>query len=448
MGSGCFHLQRNQLGVENTTFINNTKTSNVSEKEQKIILIQSHFRGYLEKKKLANRIKLLSTKIIKKLDNKRLYNQEIITNSKTEKYYQELLESKTIKLYSEYINQNPNIKSKLEIIKKFTVNIPHYVVNASNEAYKGSWNMNKKYDGYGVIYKFDNMTQKERRIEGIFSNGILNGYGRIIISNEELLRGDFALNKLNGLGEYFRKDGSVYRGAFYEGKPQGNGSEKFKDGSSFEGYYIQGKKKNGKFVWKDKNSYQGYFENDLFHGQGTYKWGDKKMYEGNWKYGKMDGKGKLTFSDGSYYEGNFKEGLKDGTGQYIWTKYNYYKGGWKNDRQNGFGVYFKNGKKIKGIWEDGKFKKEINYAIDSNISRKKYMSSEKISHKNFCDKKRNTYVKNIALISQISGDKKSMGLMGTFNEEDNEINKKGNPRYSIRSSFGSVHSFNSIYNKK
>ena len=443
MGTSCFlnpQISFYENSHHNNKIINKPK---LTPSMQKVIKIQSYFRGYIARKIFKNNIKILSQNLKKQFDNKKLLNTEIITNSKSEQYYQKLLDLQKIKSYSEYIIKNPKLISKLKIIAQYSVDIPYYIVNSSNEAYRGSWNLNKKYNGYGVIYQFDNLKNKEKRIEGIFNNGILNGYGRIIISDEEMIRGDFAFNKLNGLGEYHRKDGSIYTGAFYSGYPQGNGRETFKDGSFFEGYYFKGQKKYGKFVFKDKNYYEGYFENDLFHGQGKYKWGDKKMYEGNWKEGKINGKGKLIYSDGSYYEGNLVNGLKEGKGKYVWKGNYYYIGEWKNDIQNGYGVFYKNGQKIRGFWENGKIKSEI--SINSTcILRKRMHSTDKI--KVNLNKNRNirfTYTDNMQNISKITADKKSEVFYGKTktNEEDIENN-------CIRSSFGSVYSINSNTKKE
>jgi len=438
MGTSCFLNPKNSIN-ENTyhdnKFINNKK---LVPSIQKIIKIQSSFRGFIARKIIKNNIKVLSQNLKNQFENKKLLNTEVIIKSKSEIYYQRLLEQQKINPYSEYIIRNPKIISKLKIIAEYSVDIPYYIVNSSNEAYRGSWNLNKKYNGYGVIYQFNNLKNKEKRIEGIFNNGILNGYGRIIISDEEMIRGDFALNKLNGLGEYHRKDGSIYTGAFYSGYPQGNGKEIFKDGSFFEGYYFKGQKKYGKFVFKDKNYYEGYFENDMFHGQGKYKWGDKKMYEGNWKEGKINGKGKLMYADGSYYEGDLVNGSKEGKGKYLWKGNYYYIGEWKNDIQNGYGVFYKNGQKIRGFWENGKIKSEVSINSSSHL-RKRMHSTDKIKV-NFNKNKniRFTYTDNMQNISKITGDKKSEVFYGKTktNEEDIDNN-------CIRSSFGSVYSINS-----
>jgi hypothetical protein len=226
-------------------------------------------------------------------------------------------------------------------------------VASPNEVYKGSWNLNKKYHGYGVKYEFNTNNNTDSRTEGTFNNGLLFGFGRIILSNGEIFCGQFAYGKMTGRGEYQRMDGSKYEGEFSEGIPHGKGKEKMSDGSTFEGIYFGGMRKKGKIIWKDGSNYDGFFENDKFNGYGKYNWANKRKYEGGWKDGKMNGKGILIFSDGSYYDGEFLNGKKNGKGKYVWEKDKYYIGEWKDDKQNGQGTYNKFGKEIKGFWADG-----------------------------------------------------------------------------------------------
>ena len=334
-----------------------------------IEIIQRVFRIYSSKKKLNAIYNDCKYKILLELDNKKLINCNIITDSKSEKYYQQLITNGTIKSFLELIYNDSKMKSKLNSIEKFSFHVPYYIVISSKEVYKGSWNTNKNFNGYGIKYEFDDKDNKDSRTEGFFREGFLDGPGRIIISDKELILGNFKNNKLKGYGEYHRNDGSVYKGLFHDGLPHGNGKEEFYDGTSFEGFYLTGKKKYGIFEWKDGSKYQGDFENDLFNGRGIYIWANNKKYDGNWKDGKMEGKGKLTYSDGSYYEGEFVNGKKYGKGKYIWSKDKYYDGNWKNDKQNGFGIYYKNDKIIKGIWSEGKL-----ITSYPNTSRKKTVS--------------------------------------------------------------------------
>eukprot|EP00039_Didymoeca_costata_P006788 m.93234 g.93234 ORF g.93234 m.93234 type:complete len:94 (-) comp13392_c0_seq2:301-582(-) len=42
----------------------------------------------------------------------------------------------------------------------------------------------------------------------------------------------------------------------------------------------------GKIKFSDGSSYEGYFENGMFHGRGMYVWSDGSCYEGDWKANK------------------------------------------------------------------------------------------------------------------------------------------------------------------
>ena len=451
MGVGCFN---SQLNINNTNF----KIDNKSNLEKKIILIQRRIKNFLNKIRFRKEVKKLLENLSKELERIKLLNDDVITNSKSYLYYKKLFTEGVFKSYSEYIDRNKHLKKKLKIMSEFTLNVQYFIVISQKLAYKGHLNLDKKYHGYGILYQYNNINQKERFIEGIFYNGILSEYGRIVTSKGEMLRGNFTKNKLNGFGEYRRKDDSLYSGLFYDGYPQGNGREAFKDGSYFEGYYIKGKKKYGKFEWTNKNKYEGNFENDLFHGKGTYEWNNKKKYEGDWKFGKMDGKGKLTYANGSYYEGDFVDGMKCGKGKYFWKHGNYYFGEWKDNLQNGFGTYYKNGQKIKGIWENGKIKNNQTLNSISLNKSKRVFSIDKLRiNKNDISNRftYNIYGNNIEIMTKISGDKQSNYM--TFkdeknDEEEKEINLEKNKDdentiFSIKSGLDSVYNINSLVKK-
>ena len=364
MGVVCCSLGSNFNEVEIYTTkpsinITRTGTSNNNNNEiiNLIIKLQRKYRSYKNildsKLKLQNIIDSYKLKIISELDKKKLINDQIISESKSEQYYSKLLINGSIKSFMEIINNNKFFKNRLRILEKYSLFVPYYVVTSENEVYKGSWNCNKKYHAYGVLYSFNLPDNRDSRTEGIFHNGLLNGLGRIFFSDGELIKGNFSFGRLNGKGSFKRNDGSSYEGDFYEGIPHGSGKEMSNDGTFFCGTYIAGKKKHGKITWKDGGSYEGFFENDLFNGEGTYIWKEGKIYKGMWRDGKMEGKGKINFVDGSFYEGEFVAGKKNGNGKYVWKKGNYYDGKWKDDKQNGYGAYYKNGKKKEGIWVNG-----------------------------------------------------------------------------------------------
>ena len=272
-------------------------------------------------------------------------------------------------------NENEDFYFNLALFKKsknintHTFYYPKYVVVSQNEVYIGSWNCSKKFQGYGVLFTFNYKTKRDKKTEGIFVEGKLEGRGRIFSSENEYIIGNFIEGKLNGEGEYHRNDDSVYKGFFRGGLPHGNGRETFNNGSYFDGFYLSGKKKYGKFVFNDGSIYQGEFDNDLFSGKGRYKWNKGKAYEGMWKDGLMNGKGKLVYADGTFYEGDFDNGLRSGHGTYRWNENRYFVGEWKNDKQNGSGVYYKDGNVFKGIWKDGVLeKKDKNKTISKAAS--------------------------------------------------------------------------------
>ena len=390
----------------------------------KITLIQSNYRTHLCIKKLKNLIETQKKKLLIYCDKKKLINIQVLKKCKSEKYYQKLLSTKKIKPFLEqYINNNYLLSKQFSIISKNSILIPYAVVTSNTQVYIGSFNLNKKFQGYGIIYDFDDDKNKDSRTEGIFTNGELNGLGRVILSSNEILSGDFLLNKLNGFGEYLRNDNSKYIGTFFNGLPQGNGKEIFNDGSFFEGFYIKGKKKNGKFVFKNGNFYQGNFENELYDGEGIYKWKDGKIYEGFWKKGKIHGKGKLSFIDGSFYDGYFNEGKKEGKGKYFWGVSNYYEGEWKNDKQDGFGLYYKNGKKARGYWSNGKLVNDCCVSQRNKVSNKYLLNGR--FNKNFMQKNFNYGISFIDKIDINSNNKNN----DNYDEESfNDFKKEKNPQ--------------------
>ncbi|OFX24107.1 MAG: hypothetical protein A2041_14575 [Bacteroidetes bacterium GWA2_31_9b] len=82
-------------------------------------------------------------------------------------------------------------------------------------------------------------------------------------------------------------------------------------------------------------------------------------YDGSCKDGLAHGKGIAKGID--TYEGKFKNGLPDGKGKYIWANGDFFDGYFKVGKKNGEGILYTNtGKnKLRGIWKDDEFIKEI-----------------------------------------------------------------------------------------
>ena len=63
--------------------------------------------------------------------------------------------------------------------------------------------------------------------------------------------------------------------------------------------------------------YDGSWENDEMHGEGTYAYTSGNTYTGQWVHGVMEGFGKMVYADGSTYEGHWKNNLMHGEGVYL-----------------------------------------------------------------------------------------------------------------------------------
>ena len=396
-----------------------------------IIKIQKYIRGYLSHNKLISLFESTKSEIIKELDLKKLVNETNITECESHLHYLKFKSNENFIPFSEYLNKNPEFTKTYSNLTKYAFSIPYFIVSSPNEVYKGSWNINKKYHGLGVKYEFDEKKTKNKRIEGLFLNGLLFGQGLVIFSNGEILTGIFQRNILNGNGEHYRKDESIYKGEFKNGKYNGIGNEIYKDGSVFEGFFTDGEKKYGSYEFKNGSKYQGEFKNNLFEGKGKYSWTIKKFYDGNWKNGKMNGKGKFSYQDGTYYEGEFLDGKKNGQGKYVWGKDRYFEGRWKNNKQNGYGVYYDKNKIIKGVWFDGKILNK-----NCNIIKKNNTFSREIKNRNETPVKKEITQKNFYNRNNLTEKKVS----------DNKINfdPTVNGKYSIRNykNYFNINKFN------
>ena len=417
-------------------------TNNNDDKTNKIIKIQSFVRGFLSVNKFISLFDSLKSQIIQELEQKKLINENNITECESHLIYSKLISDKTILPFFEQLKQNEQYNNLYLKISKYSFNIPHYIVTSPEEVYKGSWNVNKRYHGHGVKYEFYEKMTKNKRIEGIFIDGFLLGLGLVIFSNGEIIIGNFIKNHLEGYGKHIRKDNSIYKGEFRNGKYHGNGTEIFADGTIFEGFFSDGQKKYGRLHFKNGSEYQGEFLNDLFHGKGIYKWANKKSYNGNWKEGKMNGKGKYIYPDGTIYEGEFLDGEKSGFGKCIWEKERYYEGKWKNNKRNGYGIYYNKNKIKKGIWIDGKIInknfeiiKKLNTSLNQSKSRNETPVKKGLTQKYFYSKNNLTEKKSKNKLFNFNPTAKGKYIKNKYKAHlnINNMNKIQNSMYSIES---------------
>ncbi|OMJ83794.1 hypothetical protein SteCoe_15203 [Stentor coeruleus] len=196
-------------------------------------------------------------------------------------------------------------------------------------------------------------------VEGYFLNGKPHGFGRYISPATDVYVGEFKDGKKHGKGKIEFVSGNTYEGDWKDDMCDGEGTEKHLDGFSHVGGFKNGLKSGfGKSSWPDGSTYEGYFLNDMYDGHGKYTWTDKE-YDGDWKNSQMHGKGTFKFSDGRSYSGDYLEGNKHGYGTFVWPDGKRYEGQWVNGKQEGQGMMYNKGKKMAGIWKDGKFVEKI-----------------------------------------------------------------------------------------
>ena len=80
-----------------------------------VIIVQSFYRRHAAILKLKHTIESLKEQISSQLDKKKLVNNDIITESLSEKLYQKLILNGQIKSYMEIVNTNKTIKKAFEV---------------------------------------------------------------------------------------------------------------------------------------------------------------------------------------------------------------------------------------------------------------------------------------------------------------------------------------------
>ena len=80
------------------------------------------------------------------------------------------------------------------------------------------------------------------------------------------------------------------------------------------------------------DKYEGEWEKDKRHGQGTNTWASGGKYVGKWVDHKMHGHGTYEYASGDKYEGEWEDDKKHGHGTIEYSSGGKYEGEWKNGK--------------------------------------------------------------------------------------------------------------------
>ena len=132
------------------------------------------------------------------------------------------------------------------------------------------------------------------------------------------------------------------------------------DGGVYIGETKDGKQRHGKgkFDWEDGCSYEGMWQNNTMHGDGTLSWpkgSGSLSYTGNFENGDRSGFGIYHWKNGDKYEGNWHKNEMSGKGKYFSKGQLIFEGEYENNKKNGKGTLYENGNVIyDGDFKDGK----------------------------------------------------------------------------------------------
>uniref|UniRef100_A0A7S3P9X8 Uncharacterized protein n=1 Tax=Amphora coffeiformis TaxID=265554 RepID=A0A7S3P9X8_9STRA len=155
---------------------------------------------------------------------------------------------------------------------------------------------------------------------GSISNesGMPHGFGRFeFLKGGRWYEGNWVHGHWTGKGKLSNGDGSHYDGGFQDDLKHGQGTMVWGDGRVFDGIYKHGQMTWGKMRFADGGTYFGNFCDGLQHGKGNMVFADNSKYEGDFENGNFHGVGKMVWNDGGYYEGEWKEGMIHGKGKEI-----------------------------------------------------------------------------------------------------------------------------------
>ena len=153
----------------------------------------------------------------------------------------------------------------------------------------------------------------------------------------------------HGFGTLLMVDGTKYAGFFNNDVFEGNGYFIDPHGRLYIGEFINGKANGKGRITTEKDPgylYEGEFEDNLYHGEGEERFSNGNVYKGQFVRGYKEPYGRLTFPDGSEYEGNFSKNIIEGKGRFKWKDGRTYSGDFHDSKLHGKG---------RTTWVDGSY---------------------------------------------------------------------------------------------
>ena len=149
--------------------------------------------------------------------------------------------------------------------------------------------------------------------EGGFVDGKSVGKGRLVSKNGDYYEGSVLENVASGLG-VSENNVMRYEGEFQNNLPHGQGTEILFDGRSrFVGTFFEGNKVAGVMTWGENAEYvyEGRFANNTFNGRGVMR-SPEGVYYGDFVDGHKHGVGEMHNLEGAVmYRGNWANSMHD-----------------------------------------------------------------------------------------------------------------------------------------
>lgn len=87
----------------------------------------------------------------------------------------------------------------------------------------------------------------------------------------------------------------------------------------------------------NKQLYEGWFKQNMFHGRGRVIFQTGAYYIGEWSEGNKHGQGYMWLQNGQTYQGEYRDDMKNGQGTYRWPSGDIYIGEWLDGKKHGKG---------------------------------------------------------------------------------------------------------------